>query len=98
MTHPAGHDNDATRRATLRWAVGLVGAFALPAVAQEPRPERPTDRQGFMERAFEMRRLAIERGDEPYGAVVVKDGRIVGEGVSGPRSRTPEPRSSANLN
>jgi tRNA(Arg) A34 adenosine deaminase TadA len=84
MTHRAGHDNDATRRATLRWAAGLVvGAFALPAVAQEPRPERPTDRQGFMERAFEMRRLAIERGDEPYGAVVVKDGRIVGEGVSG---------------
>jgi tRNA(Arg) A34 adenosine deaminase TadA len=35
-----------------------------------------------MERAFEMRRLAIERGDEPYGAVLVKDGRIVGEGVS----------------
>jgi hypothetical protein len=33
--------------------------------------------------AFEMRRLAIERGDEPYGAVVVKDGRVVGEGVSG---------------
>jgi guanine deaminase len=35
-----------------------------------------------MERAFEMRRLAIERGDEPYGAVVVKEGRVVGEGVS----------------
>ena len=35
-----------------------------------------------MERAFEMRRLAIERGDQPYGAVVVLAGRIVGEGVS----------------
>ena len=35
-----------------------------------------------MERAFEMRRRAIERGDQPYGAVVVKEGRIVGEGVS----------------
>ena len=35
-----------------------------------------------MERAFELRRRAIERGDQPYGAVVVKDGRIVGEGVS----------------
>ena len=35
-----------------------------------------------MERAFEMRRLAIERGDQPYGAVIVKWGRIVGEGVS----------------
>ena len=35
-----------------------------------------------MERAFEMRRRAIERGDQPYGAVIVKEGRIVGEGVS----------------
>jgi len=35
-----------------------------------------------MERAFEMRRRAIDRGDQPYGAVVVKEGRIVGEGVS----------------
>jgi len=35
-----------------------------------------------MERAFEMRRRAIERGDQPYGAIIVKEGRIVGEGVS----------------
>jgi tRNA(Arg) A34 adenosine deaminase TadA len=35
-----------------------------------------------MERAFEMRRRAIERGDQPYGAIIVQRGRIVGEGVS----------------
>ena len=35
-----------------------------------------------MERAFEMRRLAVERGDQPYGAVIVKADRIVGEGAS----------------
>lgn len=35
-----------------------------------------------MERAFEMRRRATERGDQPYGAVIVKGGVIVGEGVS----------------
>jgi guanine deaminase len=35
-----------------------------------------------MERAFEMRRRAIERGDQPYGAIIVKEGRIVGEGMS----------------
>jgi tRNA(Arg) A34 adenosine deaminase TadA len=35
-----------------------------------------------MRRAEAMRRLAQERGDQPYGAVVVKEGRIVGEGVS----------------
>jgi tRNA(Arg) A34 adenosine deaminase TadA len=68
--------NDTTRRAALRWAAGLVvGWRALPARAQ-------AGRKDFMDRAFEMRRLAIERGDEPYGAVVVKDGRVVGDGVS----------------
>ena len=29
-----------------------------------------------------MRRLALSWGDQPYGAVVVQDGRIVGEGPS----------------
>ena len=28
-----------------------------------------------------MRKQAIERGDQPYGAVIVKDGKIVGEGT-----------------
>lgn len=38
--------------------------------------------QRFMQQAFAMRKLAIARGDQPYGAVVVQDGRIIGEGVS----------------
>lgn len=29
-----------------------------------------------------MRRLAVSRGDQPYGAVVVQGGRIVGHGPS----------------
>lgn len=82
-----GDGNDTTRRVALRCVCGLVvSALAVPASAGEQRPEivqpRTPGRQGLMERAFEMRRLAIERGDEPYGAVLVKDGRIVGEGVS----------------
>lgn len=76
-----------TRRVALRGAAALVaGAWAAPASAQERsraivQPARP-GREGFMERAFEMRRLAVERGDQPYGAVIVKADRIVGEGVS----------------
>ena len=34
------------------------------------------------ERARALRDEAVRRGDQPYGAVVVQDGRIVGEGVS----------------
>lgn len=39
--------------------------------------------QSFMQRAIELSRLALEEpGTEPFGAVVVKDGRIVGEGLN----------------
>ncbi|MEJ7654018.1 MAG: nucleoside deaminase [Chloroflexia bacterium] len=33
-----------------------------------------------MERAIELARAAAERGDEPYGSVIVVEGRIVSEG------------------
>lgn len=37
----------------------------------------------FMERAIELSRCALtESGTEPFGAVVVKDGEIVGEGLN----------------
>ena len=35
-----------------------------------------------MDHALAMKRRAVEAGDQPYGAVVVKDGRVVGEGPS----------------
>jgi tRNA(Arg) A34 adenosine deaminase TadA len=60
-----------SRRALLAGAIGL--ALAPPAHAT---------REAFMRRAFEMRRIAVERGDQPYGAVIAKDGKVVGDGVS----------------
>lgn len=36
----------------------------------------------FARRATELRDEAVRRGDQPYGAVVVKDGKIVGEAPS----------------
>jgi len=35
-----------------------------------------------MARAEEMRALAVEDGDQGYGAIIVKDGRIVGQSPS----------------
>ena len=35
-----------------------------------------------MDHAERMRKLAIETGDQAYGAVIVKDGRIVGQAAS----------------
>ena len=41
----------------------------------------PAQRRWY-DAAEAMRRLALSWGDQPYGAVVVRDGRIVGEGPS----------------
>lgn len=38
--------------------------------------------EALIERAFEMRRLATQRGDQPYGAVVVRNGTILGQSWS----------------
>jgi tRNA(Arg) A34 adenosine deaminase TadA len=77
----------AARRAALRRFAGLaIVALATPVAARAPAAEilqpRSPGREAFMERAFEMRRRAVENGDQPYGAVIVRQGRIVGEGVS----------------
>ena len=97
--HACAMDNK--RRVALRSITGLVvGTFAgsvsardlVPAIVQP----RTAGREGFMERAFEMRRRAIERGDQPYGAVLVKGGRIVGQGVSAVVTNT-DPTAHAEI-
>jgi guanine deaminase len=42
----------------------------------------PRDRAAFAARALALRDEAVRRGDQPYGALVVRKGEIVGEGVS----------------
>jgi len=54
-----------------------AGAAEAP-ISQPPNPG-PT---AFLARAFALRDAAVRAGDQAYGAVVVKDGRIVGEGPS----------------
>ncbi len=36
----------------------------------------------WMARAGELKQMAVDSGDQAYGAVIVKDGKIVGEGPS----------------
>lgn len=64
----------------------------LPEIVQPARPGR----EAFMQRALEMRRLAVQRGDQPYGAVIVRDGKVVGEGVSAVVT-TPDPTAHAEM-
>ncbi|AWF80249.1 tRNA adenosine(34) deaminase TadA [Microbulbifer sp. A4B17] len=39
---------------------------------------------GFMRRALELAQLAAERGEVPVGAVLVQEGKIIGEGSNRP--------------
>ena len=55
---------------------------ASPAAATFPpltQPVEPT-KAGFLERARALRDEAVREGDQPFGAVVVRNGLVVGEG------------------
>ncbi len=71
---------------------GLV-ALIIPPIVSRPghaannnlhsidQPSSKSD-QSFINRAFEMRRQAVSIGDQGYGAVVVRDGIVVGQAPS----------------
>jgi tRNA(Arg) A34 adenosine deaminase TadA len=61
-------------------------------IAQPAHPGRAA----FMQRAVELRRRAVDQGDQPFGAVIVRGGRIVGEGVSAVLT-TPDPTAHAEI-
>lgn len=68
------------RRLGLILGLGIGFALGLPrrALAQAV---AEADRR-FAELAAEMKRRALGWGDQPYGAVLVLDGKLVGEGPS----------------
>ena len=61
--------------------LALVGGRTAQALDRISQPNDPGDKT-FIARAFEMKRLASESGDQGYGAIVVKAGRIVGQAPS----------------
>jgi tRNA(Arg) A34 adenosine deaminase TadA len=74
-----------TRRQVMRGLppiATVVACSAVPTGTAMGTSTSASDRKRFMDRAFEMRRKAVERGDQAFGAVVVKDGQVVGEGIS----------------
>lgn len=62
---------------------GLATSLSIRATqtgaADKPAMATPV---AFINQAFRMRDLALETGDQGYGAVIVKDGRIVGQAPS----------------
>ncbi len=77
-----------SRRGLLGLAIiGLPGLLSRESIAanelssQIYQPDEPGDK-AFIARAFEMRQQAIDSGDQAYGAIVVRDGIIVGQAAS----------------
>ena len=65
-----------TRRSAFALVAGGVAAWSFRARAA------PAEHRDFIAAAFKMKDEAMRAGDQPYGAVVVKDGRILGFGPS----------------
>lgn len=65
----------APRRADARQ---ILDELSSPPIEQP----RPAEARTFIDRAFEMRDLASQHGDQPFGAVLVKDNRIIGQSWS----------------
>lgn len=87
MNAPPGPRRDLLQRLALIAMLPVATSWPRPPVAvaaQSPGLAQASaaDRRGHVARAFEMRRLAETQGDQSYGAVVVKDGRVVAEAPS----------------
>lgn len=70
------------RRQLLQTLAAFAGLSLASSCRMGGTLEAATKDGHFMKRAFEMKQIATGSGDQPYGAVVVKDGEVVGEGPS----------------
>jgi len=52
----------------------------MPEILENPHFMRSRDDEVWMEQALEQARLAAKEGEVPVGALVIKDGEIVGSG------------------
>jgi len=65
-----------------RRAAMIATVAALLGIATRAKAAAPAEHRDFIEAAFRMKAEAVRLGDQPFGAVVVKDGRIIGYGPS----------------
>ena len=71
------------RRVLIRAAACVVALIGLPVARAAKGAARTTEAdRRWVEAAAGMRRLAESWGDQSYGAVLVLDGRVVGDGPS----------------
>jgi tRNA(Arg) A34 adenosine deaminase TadA len=101
----APHVRPISRRLWNASAAGVGLALALLVPARGLRAQAGGDAivqpaaatpQAFIDRAFEMRRVAEQAGDQGYGAVVARGGLIVGQAPSGVVTRR-DPTAHAEM-
>jgi tRNA(Arg) A34 adenosine deaminase TadA len=90
-----------TRREWIGGAIRIAGGVLAvadpdPALSSAAAATPVAERARFMARAFEMRRIASERGDQAFGAVIARDGQVVGEGISAVLT-TPDPTAHGEV-
>ena len=68
--------------AVLAPSLRATARSAMPQAAEEIAQPGSASDKAFIRRAFEMRRIATEHGDQAYGAVVVRGGNIIGQSWS----------------
>jgi len=64
------------------WPARLWAAVGSGSGLGETPQPLPADHEQFMERARALRQQALDTGDQGYGAIIVRGGRIVGEAPS----------------
>ncbi len=69
-----------TRRSMIAGAIAAWGAGLL--AMRKVLARTADNHKSFNKRAFEMRHRAVSEGDQAYGAIVVKNGQVVGLGPS----------------
>jgi tRNA(adenine34) deaminase len=75
-------DTRKSSKPTRRQALLMAAATSVMGLAMPASGAAAADEQYFVDEAFRMRAQAIAAGDQPYGAVMVLDGAIVGFGPS----------------
>jgi len=80
--HPIRHSRAITRRGFIQSFLGALVALSHSTNSDAQPSSDQSQHRRWIEAAFDMKRRAESAGDQAYGAVVVFDGKLVGEGPS----------------
>ena len=84
------------RETSRRHFISGAGLLVALPLTVTPAMGQPAGRREFVERALAMQQVASQRGDQPYGALVVRGDRVLAEAPSRVVSRR-DPTAHAEM-